>query len=139
MKTFFRVIYLKGFIALISVCFLGQTNSAQILPPLSQSIIEYAPTRIDTSKLNISTKSITLFATEGSKAYVTIITGKSWYLKCSEEWLSTDVQSGTGVGKVMIKANENNGMHSRSAYVTIYANGLAPGIIDVFQKARHEE
>ena len=139
MKTFFRVIYLKGFIAVICGCFLDQSTSAQIPFPQSQSIIEYASTLIDTSILNISTKSITLFATEGSKAYVTIITGKSWYLKCSEEWLSTDVQSGTGVGKVMIKANENNGMHSRSAYVTIYANGLAPGIIDVFQKARHEE
>lgn len=139
MKSFSGVIYLKGFIALISLYFLDQNNLAQVLPHLSPSIIEYDSTRIDTSKLNISTKSITLFATEGSKANVTIITGKSWYLKCSEEWLSTDVQSGTGVRKVEIKADENIGTGARSAYVTIYVKGLHPLIIDVFQKARHEE
>jgi hypothetical protein len=139
MKSYFREFCLKGFIAVICVCFPDQNISAQIPVPLSQLIIEYASTHSDTSKLNISTKSITLFAIEGSRAYVTIITGKSWYLKCSEEWLSTDIQSGTGSKRLVIKANENFGTSARSAYVTIYVNGLTPEIIDVFQKAKHEE
>jgi hypothetical protein len=118
---------------------MDQNSSAQIFPPVSPSIIEYASSHIDTSKLNISTESITLFAGEGSKACVTIFTGKSWYLKCSEEWLSADVQSGTGVRKVVIKASENIGKCARSASVTIFVAGQAPEIIDVFQKASHEE
>lgn len=139
MKPNVRVFYLQGVIALISVCLPDQNISAHVISPVSPSLAEYTSTQIDTAKLNISTESVTLFSTQGSKAYVTITTGGSWYLKCSEKWLSANVLSGTGVRKIEIKADENIGTGARSAYVTIYVKGLHPLIIDVLQKARHEE
>lgn len=139
MKPNVRVFYLQGVIALISVCLPDQNISAHVISPVSPSLAEYASTQIDTAKLNISTESVTLFSTQGSKAYVTITTSGSWYLKCSEKWLSANVLSGTGVRKIEIKADENIGTGARSAYVTIYVKGLHPLIIDVLQKARHEE
>jgi hypothetical protein len=134
-----RSSYLKEFIFIIAASFLVQNNSAQINFQGSPSLFEFASLLTDTSKINISAESITLFASDGSKASVTIITGKSWNLKCSEEWLSADVRYGTGVTKVVIKADENNATVSRSAYVTIYVDGLPLQKINIFQKARHEE
>jgi hypothetical protein len=139
MKPNVRVFYLQGVIALISVFLQDQNISAHGISPVSPSLAEYASTQIDTAKLNISTESVTLFSTQGSKAYVTITTSGFWYLKCSEKWLSANVLSGTGVRKIEIKADENIGTGARSAYVTIYVKGLHPLIIDVLQKARHEE
>ena len=121
-----RSSYLKRFIGIIFACLLMQNSSAQIIFPVSLSIIEFASVQADTSKLYIPTESIYLFASQGSKAYVTITTGKSWCLRCSEKWLSADVQSGTGVRKIEIKADENIGTGARSAYVTIYVKGFLP-------------
>jgi hypothetical protein len=139
MKTNVLIFYLEGFIALISVCFLDQSISAHCILHVSHSSIEYTSTQADTAKLNVSAESINLFASQGSKACFTITTGKSWCLKCSGKWLSADVQSGTGVRKIEIEADENIGSCARSAYVTIYVKGFLPRRIDVYQKAKHEE
>jgi hypothetical protein len=89
--------------------------------------------------LNISADSINLSTSEGSTASVMITSNTPWILKCSEDWLVANTTSGDGFRQVVFTAKENMGAEGRSAKITISVNGLPPRIIEVFQKARHEE
>jgi len=53
--------------------------------------------------------------------------------------VTAEVQSATGVRKVMFRANENIGTGARSANVTIFVQDLPQRIIDFFLKEAYEE
>jgi len=53
--------------------------------------------------------------------------------------VTAEVQSATGVRKVMFRANENIGTRTRSANVTIFVQDLPQRIIDFFLKEAYEE
>jgi len=89
--------------------------------------------------LNISAESINLNTSEGSTASVMIMSNTPWILKCSEDSLFANNTSGDGFSQVIFTGKQNMGIEGRSAKVTVTVNGLPPRIIEVFQKAKHEE
>ncbi len=92
-----------------------------------------------TPVLNISAETLIINAGEGSTKSVMITSNTPWTLKCLEQWLSSNTESGDGFRQVVFTATENHGMEGRSAKVTIGVDGLPPKIIEVFQKTKHEE
>ena len=89
--------------------------------------------------LSVSTVSVNLYSSAGSKASILLISNNRWRIKCSEKWLSSDITSGEGVKQVTITATENHDTEGRLAHVTITVTGLSPRVIAVYQKVKHEE
>jgi hypothetical protein len=89
--------------------------------------------------LSVIPVSVNLYSSAGSKASILITSNTRWHIKCSEEWLSSDIVSGEGVKQVIITATENHDTEGRLAKVTITIAGISPRVIEVYQKAKHEE
>lgn len=89
--------------------------------------------------LSVVPVSVNLYSSAGSKSSIFIISNSHWRLRCSEEWISTDIVSGEGVKQVIITATENHDTEGRLAKVTITVAGLSPRVIEVYQKVKHEE
>jgi hypothetical protein len=89
--------------------------------------------------LNIIQRSIVLRAEEGSFDTVRIVSNTKWLVKCKDPWLLTNTNSGENTMRIKISVMENPGVYARTGKVIITVEGLPPGIIEVIQKARHEE
>lgn len=111
------------------------TVSAAGVPPKSITVnqTEGAPT------LNVMPGSIILGAGEGSFISVGIVSNTKWSVKCNDPWIMTNTESGENYKQINISAKENVGAEVRAGKVTITVDGLSPRIIEVMQKARHEE
>lgn len=89
--------------------------------------------------LNVMSENLNLRSEDGSNASVMITSNTQWNLTVSGKWLAASTSTGNGFRQVVFTALENNELHPRTAKITIIANGLPPKIINVIQKARHEE
>lgn len=114
-------------------------NGGHTDAPEWPAFFEFASRHFKIPALFVSAESINLFSSEGSKASFIITSNTHWILRCPEKWLLANTESGDGSGQVVITSAENTGTNGRSAKVTITADGIPPKVIEVFQKARHEE
>jgi hypothetical protein len=64
-----------------------------------------------------------------------ITSNTPWTLKCSEPWLSANIETGEGFRQVVFTAKENIASNERKANVTVTMAGMAPRVIQVTQKS----
>jgi hypothetical protein len=86
--------------------------------------------------LNISQENITIPAAGGTSSSVIITSNTPWMLKCSQNWLTANADTGDGFKQIVFTALENTGSSERKAEITIRVAGLPPKVIMVIQKAR---
>jgi hypothetical protein len=84
-------------------------------------------------------RSLRVYSGEGGTAEIVIISNTDWVLKCTDKWISADTQTGGGYNKVILTVKENSETFERIAKITVAAVGLPVRIIELSQKARHDE
>jgi hypothetical protein len=84
-------------------------------------------------KLAVSQNKIILEQTDNSKSSVSILANLPWTITSDQNWLSINTISGDGNQTVTFSASENTNFGSRTAVVTISAEGVHDQIISVIQ------
>ena len=80
-----------------------------------------------------------LRAEEGSYDTVRITSNCKWVVTCRESWIIISASAGENSSRIKISARENYDIYARTGKVTITSEGLPPRVIEVMQKAKHEE
>ena len=89
--------------------------------------------------LNIIGADTLLFDSEGGNSSLRVMTNTTWTLKCSQDWISANPESGGNFSQVAIKAEKNTGPSERTGTVSFSVPGLVPKVIVVNQKAVMEQ
>ena len=106
------------------------TVSADGVKPIKLSVTqeEGAPT------LEVQTDSLSFDSKGGNAGPIRIMTNSTWTVKCSQDWITANPESGGNYGQVTITAKENSSSSGRRGEVTFSVPGLTSKIIIVNQE-----
>jgi hypothetical protein len=83
--------------------------------------------------LTVSKDSLHFDAEPQSNLTIDIFSNLNWTVSSNQEWLSADIQNGSGIATLTLLALSNKGSNNREAQITIAANGVSSKIIKVLQ------
>lgn len=89
--------------------------------------------------LTVSPRSLRIYSGEGGTSEILIISNSAWILKCSDSWVSAARDTGGGYNRLVLTVKENPEYFERIARITVIVKGLPARIIELSQKARHDE
>ncbi|MDD4972105.1 MAG: BACON domain-containing carbohydrate-binding protein [Paludibacter sp.] len=85
--------------------------------------------------LTVSTNSVTIAETYGSKKSVDISSNMNWTATPSQNWLTVNIPKGSMNATLILTANANPMITSRTCTVTISGTGITPVVITIEQAA----
>lgn len=85
--------------------------------------------------LKASPENLGIAAAEGSTSVINVGSNTRWDLFIDQSWLEADRYSGIGNAIVVLRANENQAVTTRTATVTVVAGGLPYQVVKVTQNA----
>jgi hypothetical protein len=83
--------------------------------------------------LSVTPNTLNVASSNGSSASFTVASNISWAVASNQTWLTVSLATGTGNGTVTVTAEANPLATTRSAGVTVSANGLTPRTVTVIQ------
>jgi hypothetical protein len=86
--------------------------------------------------MSVSQESILIPAAGGASSPLIITSNAPWLLKCSQQWLTANADSGDGFKQIVFTALENTGSSERKAQATLTVAGMPPKIINIIQKGK---
>jgi hypothetical protein len=89
--------------------------------------------------LTVSSRSLRVYSGEGGTSEIIVISNSPWTLKCSDIWISANTETGGGFDRVVFTVKENAEAFERIAKIRVIVKGLPVRIIELSQKARHDE
>jgi hypothetical protein len=107
------------------------TVSADGVKPIKLAVTqeEGAPT------LDIRADTLAFDSKGGNASPIFIMTNTTWTLKCSEDWITANPETGGNFSQVTIAAKENTDSSERRGEVSFTVPGVVPKIIVVMQKS----
>lgn len=89
--------------------------------------------------LTVSPRLLRIYSGEGGISEIMIISNASWILKCTDKWITANTETGGGFNKIVFTVKENPEPFERIARINVTVKGLPVRIIELSQKARHDE